>query len=215
MGRASRAASKKRAEPMLDGLLRPVVDPLLDRIARWLFALGVSANALTWTGFAVGLGALPAIAAEHYGAGLILILLNRLIDGLDGAVARLTSATDRGAYLDIVCDFVFYSAVVFGFALARSSNATAAAFLIFSFVGTGTSFLAFAAVAAKRSLTTTARGAKSIYYLGGLTEGTETMLAFVAFCLTPASFPVEAFVFGALCWITTASRIATAVGTFS
>src|SRR5205085_849379 len=86
---------------------------------------------------------------------------------------------------------------------------------IFSFVGTGTSLLAFAAGAAKRSLTTKARGAMSIYYLGGLTEGTETMLAFVAFCLTPASFPVEAFVFGALCWITTASRIATAVGTFS
>jgi len=200
---------------MLDGLLRPLVNPPLDRVAGRLSRFGVSADTLTWTGFAIGLGALPMIAAERYGAGLILILANRLIDGLDGAVARQTSPTDRGAYLDIVCDFIFYSAVVLGFALARPANATAAAFLIFSFVGTGSSFLAFAAIAAKRSLTTTARGAKSIYYLGGLTEGTETIVAFAVFCLAPASFPAAAFAFGILCWITTASRIATAIASFS
>jgi phosphatidylglycerophosphate synthase len=200
---------------MLDGLLRPLVNPPLDRMAERLSRFGVSADTLTWTGFAIGLGALPTIAAERYGAGLILILANRLIDGLDGAVARQTSSTDRGAYLDIVCDFIFYSAVVLGFALARPANATAAAFLIFSFVGTGSSFLAFAAIAAKRSLTTTARGAKSIYYLGGLTEGTETIVAFAVFCLAPASFPAAALTFGILCWITTASRIATAIASFS
>jgi phosphatidylglycerophosphate synthase len=200
---------------MLDGLLRPVLNPPLDRVAEWLARFGVSANALTWTGFAIGLAALPTIAAEHYRAGLILILVNRLIDGLDGAVARQTSPTDRGAYIDIVCDFVFYSAVVFAFALAHPTNATAAAFLIFSFVGTGSSFLAFAAIAAKRSLTTTARGPKSIYYLGGLTEGTETIVAFVVFCLLPASFPAAAYAFGILCWITTASRIASAMANFS
>src|SRR5262249_9689663 len=157
---------------------------------------------------AIGLAALPAIAAERYGEGLVLILVNRLIDGLDGAVARRTSPTDWGAYSDIVCDFIFYSSVVYAFALARPANATAAAFLIFSFVGPGSSFLAFAAIAAKRSLTTAARGPKSIYYLGGLTEGTETIIAFVVFCLVPASFPPAAVAFGVLCWITTASRVA-------
>src|SRR5262245_28488342 len=199
---------------MLDGLLRPVVDPPLDHIAARLAALRVPADALTWTGFVLGLGALPAIGTEHYLAGLVLILLNRVVDGLDGAVARQTSPTDRGAYLDIVCDFIFYSAVVFGFALASPANARAAAFLIFSFVGTGSSFLAFAAIAAKRSLTTTARGPKSIYYLGGLTEGTETIIAFALFCLAPGTFPAAAIVFGALCWITTISRIALALRTF-
>src|SRR4029079_7981042 len=101
-------------------------------------------------GFAVGIGALPAIAAEHYVVGLFLILINRLMDGLDGAVARCSSPTARGAYLDIVCDFIFYSAVVFGFALARSTNATAGAFLIFSFIGTGSSMHAFRTLAPKR-----------------------------------------------------------------
>jgi len=76
------------------------------------------------------------------------------------------------------------------------------------------SFLAFAAVAAKRSLTTTARGPKSIYYLGGLTEGTETIAVFTAFCLFPDAFPVLAYIFGALCWLTTAARVATAHRTF-
>src|SRR5438093_3545616 len=129
---------------MLDRLLRPLLDPALDRVAEWVALFGVSANALAWTGFAIGLAALPTIAAERYVEGLILILVNRLIDGLDGALARQTSPTDWGAYSDIVCDFIFYSSVVFAFALARPTNATAAAFLIFSFVGSGSSFLGFA-----------------------------------------------------------------------
>jgi len=193
---------------MLDGVIRPLIDPPLDRVASLIGARGVSADLLTVAGFGIGLAALPAIATEHYGVGLLFVLMNRLLDGLDGAVARQSAPTDRGAYLDIVLDFIFYSAVVFAFTLARPADARAGAFLIFSFVGTGASFLAFSAVAAKRSLVTTARGTKSIYYLGGLTEGTETIALFVVFCLFPASFASAAYVFGTLCWITTASRVA-------
>lgn len=193
---------------MLDGIMRRLIDPPLDRMAKVVAGAGVSADQLTWTGFAVGLAAAQALAFEHYGIGLFLLLANRLFDGLDGAVARRTAATDLGAYLDIVCDFIFYSAVVFGFALARRGNAAPAAFLIFSFVGTGSTFLAYAAIAARRGITTTARGRKSIYYLGGLTEGTETIIAFVLFCLFPARFPLLAVVFGVLCWTTAAFRIA-------
>src|SRR5262245_15307001 len=115
---------------MLDGLVRPLIDPPLDRAARWLAERRVSADSLTWFGLAIGLATVPTIAAERYLAGLLLILANRLLDGLDGAVARQTAPTDRGAYLDIVGDFLFYSGVVFAFALARPGNATAAAFLI-------------------------------------------------------------------------------------
>jgi phosphatidylglycerophosphate synthase len=192
---------------MLDGMMRRIIDPTFDRIAERLARRGVSANALTCAGFAVGLAAVPALAFEYYRTGLVLLLTNRLFDGLDGAVARRTAPTDAGAYLDIVCDFIFYSAVVFGFALARPENAAPAAFLIFSFVGTGSTFLAYATIAARRGITTTARGRKSIYYLGGLTEGTETILAFVLFCLFPAAFPLLAVVFGILCWMTTIFRI--------
>jgi phosphatidylglycerophosphate synthase len=190
--------------------MRRIIDPPLDRAGRRLAAAGVPANAITLAGFAIGLLAVPALAAEWYATALTLILLNRLADGLDGAVARRTRLTDFGGYLDILCDFIFYAAVAFGFALGRPENAIAAAFLMLSFVGTGTSFLAYAIMAAKRQVTTDLRGAQSLYYIGGLTEGTETIAVFVAFCLFPGAFAPLAYVFGALCWLTTASRIATA-----
>lgn len=199
---------------MLDAYMRRIVDPPLDRIGRRLATAGISANAVTVGGFAVGLLAIPCLAVEWYGAALAAILVNRLADGLDGAVARHATLTDFGGYLDIVCDFTVYAGVAFGFALARPENAVPAAFLILSFVGTGTSFLAFAILAAKRGRESEARGRKSLYYLGGLTEGTETIAAFVAFCLFPGAFALLAYAFGALCWLTTATRVATAYRSF-
>ena len=131
-----------------------------------------------------------------------------MADGLDGAVARQTEVSDRGGFLDISLDFVFYSAVPFGFALmAPAQNALPACFLVFSFIGTGTSFLAFAVFAEKRGISTDIRGKKSLYYLGGLTEGFETIVFLVLTCLFPGAFWWMALVFGGLCWITTATRI--------
>jgi len=199
---------------LLDAALRRVIGPPLDVAGRRLAAAGVSADAVTLAGFAVGLLAIPLLAAESYGLALVAIALNRLADGVDGAVARRRGPTDLGGYLDIVCDFLFYGGVVFGFALARPDNALPAAFLVFSFIGTGSSFLAFAILAAKRGLATTARGDKSFYYLGGLTEGGETIALFVVLCLMPGAFPPLAWGFGALCWVTTVARIMGAASTF-
>ncbi len=192
---------------MFDASLRRLIDPPLDRLGRWLARGGITANQITLAGFVVGLLALPALAYQQYWLALLFILLNRLFDGLDGAVARALGPSDLGGYLDIVCDFIFYSAVAFGFALADESNAVAAAFLVFSFIGTGSSFLAYATIAAKRGITTERRGSKSLYYLGGLTEGSETIAIFVLFCLFPSAFVWLAAIFGALCWVTTATRI--------
>jgi len=199
---------------LLDAALRRVIGPPLDAAGRKLAAAGATADAVTLAGFAVGLVAIPLLATEQFGLALLAIALNRLADGLDGAVARQRGPTDLGGYLDIVCDFLFYSGVVFGFALARPQNALPAAFLIFSFVGTGSSFLAFAILAAKRGLATAVRGRKSFYYLGGLTEGSETIALFVAVCLLPDVFPPLAWIFGALCCITTVSRTLGAAATF-
>jgi len=192
---------------MLDRVVRPLIDPPLDAAGRRLAALGVSANAVTLAGFAVGLAAIPAVAAGDYLAGLALLLVSRLSDGLDGAVARVHGPTDLGGYLDIVCDFILYSGWAFAFAVADPTDAIPAAFLMLSFMGTGASFLAYAVFAAKRGVTTEIRGAKSLYYLGGLTEGTETIMVFMAFCLLPQFFAPLAWAFAAACWITTASRM--------
>lgn len=201
---------------MFDARLRRLVDPPVDRAAGALARRGLGADAVTVAGFGLGLLAMLAIALGRPGLGLALFLLNRLADGLDGAVARLAGPTDRGGFLDIVLDFVVYSGTVFAFAvLDPARNALPAAFLIFAFVGTGTSFLAFAVMAAKRGLTTEARGRKSLYYLGGLTEGGETIACLALCCLWPAAFPALAWAFGALCWLTTLARVVTGVRTLA
>lgn len=193
---------------MLDKAVQQALRPVMTRGARGLVRLGVGADAISFTGFAIGLAAAGAIAFQQYGAGLALLLLSRLLDGLDGAVARATTPTDRGGFLDITLDFLFYAAIPLAFAIADpATNALPAAVLLASFIGTGSSFLAFAAVAEKRGLTDTALPGKSFYFLGGLTEATETITAFAAMCLWPQWFAPIAYGFAALCGVTIALRI--------
>jgi phosphatidylglycerophosphate synthase len=194
---------------MLDPLLRRLVDPPLDRAGAWLAARGASANVLTLGGLGVGLLAVPLLAYEAYGAALIVILLNRLIDGLDGATARhCGGAQPFGGYLDIVCDMAFYAAVPVGFALANPDNAVWAALLLASFVCTASSFLARAVLAQQRGETDDGRrGRKSFYFSAGIIEGSETILAFVLFCLFPVGFPWLAAIMAALCLWTAFARV--------
>jgi phosphatidylglycerophosphate synthase len=200
---------------MLDAYMRRRIDPPLDRIGARLAAAGVRADAVTLAGFAVGLLAIPLVAAGWTWAALAALLLNRLADGLDGAVARHDRLTDLGGYLDIVCDFLIYAGIPVGFALLDpQANALAAAVLLFSFMGTGSSFLTYAIIAAKRGETTEIRGRKSLYYLGGLTEGTETFAFLAAILVFPQAFVPLAYVFAAACWITTVSRMLAAVRAF-
>lgn len=192
---------------MLDRTVTPISERLLGRPARALYRRGVTANQVTFAGFAIGLSAVPALALEHYLAALVLILLNRLADGLDGAIARIAGPTSRGAYFDIALDFFFYSSIPFGFALANpAANALPASFLLLSFVGTGSSFLSFATIAAKRGLTSKHLPNKGLYYLGGLVEGTETIGFLILICLLPDNFPVLAYVFGSVALVTTTGR---------
>ncbi len=192
---------------MLDRHLVPWQERVLHRPAKWLAAQGINANALTITGFVAGMLAVLSIAFQRYELGLALILVNRVFDGLDGAVARLTNPTDRGAFLDIALDFFFYAAVPVGFALADpTANALPASVLLLSFVGTGSSFLAFAAIGQRRGLPPPQFPQKGILYLGGLTEGAETIAFLVLACLLPAAFPVLALVFAAFAMLTTIAR---------
>ena len=193
---------------MLDARLRRLFGPQLDRVGGLLARRGVYADTITLGGFALGVAAMLAVAAEAYSTGLALLALNRLADGLDGAVARSSKLTDLGGFLDIVLDFIVYAGLVFAFAVADPErNALAAAFLLFAFMGTGSSFLAFATMAAKRGISSELRGRKSLYYLGGLTEGTETVLFLGLACLLPEKFTPLALVFGSLCWLTTLGRV--------
>ena len=200
---------------MLDGAAQRLVRPSLDRLGARLAAGGVSADRITRLGFAIGVAAALAIVSEFYLLGLFLILASRLCDGLDGAVARHTALTDRGGFLDIVSDFAFYGLIPLAFVLARpEANAVAGAVLLFSFYVNGASFLAYAAMAAKRGLTTEARGAKSLYFTTGLAEATETIAVFCLFCLFPDWFAPIAYVFAAMTLVTAAARVLLATRVF-
>ena len=200
---------------MLDAQFRPLIDRLLNPIGRGLVVLGVTANQVTMVGVAFGLIAAGCVAAGIFYLAFWFVIANRIIDGLDGAVARASRSSDFGGYLDIVSDFIFYSAIPLAFAVARPETALAAAFLIFSFIGTATSFLGFAILAEKHQVTTQIRGKKAFYYLGGLTEGTETILLFLAMLVWPDYFRLMAIIFGILCWVTTGTRIYTAYCQFN
>lgn len=193
---------------MLDRLALKLLQPALQASGRALVRWGVGADALTVAGFALGLVAAGAIAAQQFTVGLTLLLGSRALDGLDGTVARLTQPTDRGAFLDITLDFIFYASIPLAFAVADPAhNALAAAVLLAAFMGTGSSFLAFAWLAERRGLSSAAYPNKGLYYLGGLTEGFETIGCFSLMCLWPAAFGPLALGFAALCTLTIATRL--------
>ncbi|GAA3903801.1 CDP-alcohol phosphatidyltransferase family protein [Halomonas cibimaris] len=193
---------------MLDRFTMPLTHRPLARLAR-RFHGRLTPDQVTLGAFVIGMAALPLLAFEHYGAALVAIALNRLGDGLDGALARLSGkASDAGGFLDIGLDFVFYAAVVLGFALADpAANALAAAFLLFAFMGTATSFLAFAIAAHRRGIKRPRFPQKAFYYMEGLTEGTETVIALTLFCLLPGHFAWLATLFALACLLTAATRL--------
>ncbi|MDT8399400.1 MAG: CDP-alcohol phosphatidyltransferase family protein, partial [Pseudomonadales bacterium] len=192
---------------LLDRFLHPLVKPALKVLAGQLAERKISADQVTVAGFLLGLLAVPFIIVNWYSVALVLIVLNRLSDGIDGELARLTLPTDAGGFLDITLDFIFYQAVVFGFALAAPANTFWALLLMLSFVGTGVSFLSFAIMAEKRQIKSVHYPNKALHYLDGLAEGTETIAIFLAFCLWPDYFPWLAGSFAVVCLITTVSRI--------
>ncbi|MEL6708108.1 MAG: CDP-alcohol phosphatidyltransferase family protein [Pseudomonadota bacterium] len=199
---------------MLDSKIRPLIDPPLNAIGNALAGVGVTANVLTFTGLVIGLGGAVAIAHGHLAIGLGFIVANRVLDGLDGAVARAKGPTPLGGYLDIVADFAFYVSIPLAFGVLDPANTLAALVLVASFVLTGVSFLAFAVTAAGRGISTEAHGKKSFFYSTGLAEGAETIAVFVAMCLLPQFFAFLAYGYAALCTLTVIQRTALAAITF-
>jgi phosphatidylglycerophosphate synthase len=189
---------------MFDRLALKATKPAVDYLARRIHAGGYTAVQVTLASFGFGMASAVLIAAGHSFIAVVPLLFGRLLDGLDGAVARLTTPTDRGAFLDISLDFLFYAAVPLAFA---TIDPLAAAVLLAAFIGTGTSFLAYAIIAEKRGEKSMAYPSKSFYYLGGLTEGAETIGCFVLMCLWPQHFALLAYIYAAMCLVTTGTRL--------
>jgi phosphatidylglycerophosphate synthase len=200
---------------MFDVALRRFVDPALNRIAVRIVDARISANMLTISGAGLALAAAFFISQSNFAAALGLILLNRIVDGLDGAVARIKGPTEFGGYLDTICDYIFYLSIPMAFGLMDPVNQIPALLLVASFTLTAVSFLAFAAIAARHASDDSAHGPKAFIYSTGLMEGAETIAFFALFCLFPGFFPTLAIVFAALCLLTVVQRFILASKSFS
>ena len=194
---------------MLDKLMTPIAHRVLSPLVTLANRMGVSPDQVTILGFILGMACVPALYFQQWTTALLLIVLNRVCDGIDGELARRqNSQSDAGGFLDICLDFLFYAAVPFGFILADpEANAIAGAALIVAFIGTGSSFLAFAIMAERYKLERVQFANKSFHYLNGLTEGSETIGFFILFCLFPHYFAWLAWLFALACAITIATRI--------
>lgn len=195
---------------MLDAFARSIIDPPLNKLSSHIAKTSITGNMVTIIGFGFGVMACIAIAMNYNLIALTLLVINRLFDGFDGGVARARNETsDFGGYLDIVLDFFIYAGFPFFASISIGTSAAymASAFVIFSIVCAGVSFLAYAIIAEKRKIKTSKQGKKSFYFSNGLMEGTETIIFLCLICLFPLYFPIICYVFGGLCLITAILRI--------
>ena len=194
--------------------LRKVSAPVLHVPAAHMSRLGAHANAITVAGFLIGLGAIPSIATHHYWLGLGLIVLNRMCDALDGAVARQGAIRPLGQFLDMTLDLIFFAGLPFAFALADPTRGLAAVFFVFGILASGVSSLAFTVLEEEQGTSVTPRGYTSLGYLARLMEDGEFFVAFAIACVAPQAFSVVAYIVGVLCFMTAGARIAFAVARF-
>lgn len=200
---------------MLDRPVRRLLAPALDAVGGRLAAAGVRPLAVTGAGWVAGVGACVAVGFGQWTLGLVLWLVNRLLDGLDGPVARRRGATDLGGFLDIVADFSIYAGFVLAVAVAVPDARVAALALLTAYYVSGTAFLALSSLIERRSSdgTGSERGGgdvgdgRSLRFVGGLAEGTETVIVYVLFCLFPTYAAIIAWVFTAAVAVTAAQRI--------
>ena len=192
---------------MFDKQINKILKPTLDVFAKNLSQLKIQANAVTFAGFFFGLCCFYFIVNDMFIYASIFLFLNRFCDGLDGALARLIGQTDIGAFYDIVSDFLFYTLFPVSFIFLDIENTYPICFLLLSFVATQTTFLASAWIMEKNKLLISENQKKSFFYIGGITEGFETIICFIMMILFYNYINYIAYIFGILCWITFITRV--------
>lgn len=200
---------------MFDRSARRLLAPSLDAIGGRLAEAGVRPLAVTGAGWIAGVAACVAAGFGQWIPALVLWLVNRLLDGLDGPVARRRGATDLGGFVDIVADFSIYAGFVLAVALAVPEARVAALALLTAYYVSGTAFLSLSSLIERRSGRRGGSGRgggdlgdeRSLRFVGGLAEGTETVIVYVLFCLFPSHAALIAWVFTAAVAVTAAQRV--------
>ncbi len=183
----------------------------IEYIAKKLVKMDVNANFISILGFIVGLIAINFIAMENYFYGLLLVLVNRFFDIVDGSVAKRQSIkSEFGVFLDATLDYIFYAGVVFAFALANPvENSLAAAFLLACFCAATVAVLSYGIIAYKKDVQK-----KLPAYLGGTFQSWEMVVATILMCVMPSLFMPLAILFGIVSLVKAFSVIITSYYVF-
>ncbi len=205
---------------MLDATARRVLDRPLSQLARLVDRPCVSPNGLTLLGLATGLASAATAAGQLWWWALGLWLFSRAMDGLDGPLARRRRSPARGdaeearesgagGFLDITADFVVYGTTVVGVAIGATRQYDADwlpfVLVLLAYYVNGTAFLAFSSIAERTGRQR--EDGRSLSFLGGLAEGTETIAVQSLWLVIPAHAAVIAAVWAAVVGLSAAQRI--------
>ncbi len=190
---------------MLDPKVRPLLAPALDGGADWLARRGFSPGGLTAIGLIFGIACCLAAANEAWIPALILLLVNRTFDGLDGALARRGQASDLGGMLDFVADSIVYAGFPLAVAVALPDARIAALVLLAAYLVNNVALLSYSSILEKRA--TAGGDGRSLRFTTGLTEGTETVICYALVCLIPAQAATIFWVFAVMVILTILQRI--------
>ncbi len=192
---------------MFDARLRPLLDGPLSRTAAALDRPAVTPDRLTLLGLVLGLGCAVASALAWWPAAVVLWLLSRLADGLDGPLARRRGPRDAGAggFLDITCEFVVYGATVVGVGLGAGGPLWPFLLVLLAYYVNGTAFLAFSSIAERAGRRID--DGRSLSFLGGLAEGAETIAVHTLWLVLPFWAPQIALGWAALVAVSAAQRV--------
>jgi phosphatidylglycerophosphate synthase len=188
---------------MLDRRARPWKDRVLASVTARA-APHVPPVVLTVASVGVAAGAAAAAAAELWALAVGCWWVSRVLDGLDGPVARHRGeAGDLGGYLDMVGDTVGYALVPFGVAFGVDERATwiAVAALQGTLFVNAISWAYLAAVLEKRGVGARRTGeTTSVTMPAALVEGTETVVLYTLFLALPG---LAAWLFAAMAALVT------------
>jgi len=197
---------------MFDRSIQRLTQKPLSFLGKFLLKI-FKPNQITLIGFFFGIVMCFLIFIHSYFLAILFLFLNRFCDGLDGVMARQTSPSPLGAYLDIILDFIIYAAFVLVFSLHNEINLLTGVFLLFSYICTGTTFLTQAIIQPQLDYSQRDQDdikdeiPKSFIYASGLIEGCETIFFMFACLILPKAFPILGFLFGILCLITAMARV--------
>lgn len=193
---------------MRDMALRAQKDRLLTPLVARL-STSIHPNTVSVVALVVGLASAAAVMRGAFGLGLGLWIANRILDGIDGLMARVHhKQSDFGGYLDLLLDFLVYLAVPLAFVVALPSTLIywGGLALISSYVLNTISWTVLSAILEKRSRQPSAR-LTTVAMPSGLIEGAETILFYVLFFLLPHRVGWLFLVMAALVLLTAAQRV--------